>query len=82
MHLPGPAISLLTASTIEVSYPFNASFTDIVYKVMKSVDGEQNWDTARSLVPDGPDSWQSDVYSEGITASKAVFYRLQVEPRF
>jgi unsaturated chondroitin disaccharide hydrolase len=81
-QLPGPSISVSGPSAIDVSFPYNSAFSDITYKVMESLDGGATWNGVHSITPSGTDAWHDEVYSVPSLPPQAVFYRIQVDPRY
>lgn len=78
---PGPSIVLTGPGSVEVSFPYNSSYSDVRYSVMESLDGGASWGAVHSVDPAGTDAWLNETYTLPTVGSQAAFYRIEVNPR-
>jgi hypothetical protein len=76
----GLQISAPAPGSIELAFPYNEAYSDIQYKLMRSLDGGASWTAVESIQPSGTGSWESALHGAGISGGPAALYRLEVIP--
>lgn len=76
---PGLALSNPAPGLLELAFPYNESYLDINYKLMRSVDGGLSWSPVESVAPSGSGSWATATHGSAVQPD-ATLYRLEIIP--